>query len=95
MSLYRRDFLKAALGGSVLLSFGARAPCFLARAARAEARAPLERVLVVLQLTGGNDGLNTVVPFESDAYARSRSAPGGSLEVGPYSASPTWKRLAR
>lgn len=30
------------------------------------------RVLVVLQLTGGNDGLNTVVPFAQDAYYRLR-----------------------
>jgi len=31
-----------------------------------------ERVLVVVQLTGGNDGLNTVVPFQQDAYYRLR-----------------------
>jgi uncharacterized protein (DUF1501 family) len=31
-----------------------------------------ERVLVVVQLTGGNDGLNTVVPFTQDAYYRLR-----------------------
>lgn len=31
-----------------------------------------ERVLVVVQLTGGNDGLNTVVPFSQDAYYRLR-----------------------
>ena len=30
------------------------------------------RVLVVVQLTGGNDGLNTVVPFSQDAYFRLR-----------------------
>ena len=31
-----------------------------------------ERVLVVVQLTGGNDGLNTIVPFQQDAYYRLR-----------------------
>ena len=31
-----------------------------------------DRVLVVLQMTGGNDGLNTVVPYEDDVYGRSR-----------------------
>jgi uncharacterized protein (DUF1501 family) len=31
-----------------------------------------ERVLVVVQLTGGNDGLNTVVPSRQDAYYRLR-----------------------
>ena len=41
-----------------------------------------QRVLVVLQLTGGNDGLNTVVPFEDDSYYRLRPSLGlarGSL----------------
>lgn len=31
-----------------------------------------ERALVVVQLTGGNDGLNTVVPHRQDAYFRLR-----------------------
>ncbi len=31
-----------------------------------------DRVLVILQMTGGNDGLNTVVPYEDDVYGRSR-----------------------
>lgn len=31
-----------------------------------------ERVLVVIQLAGGNDGLNTVVPYSDDAYYRAR-----------------------
>jgi len=33
---------------------------------------PEDRVLVVVQLGGGNDGLNTVVPFGHDAYYRLR-----------------------
>ena len=31
-----------------------------------------ERVLIVVQLTGGNDGLNTVLPVEQDAWYRAR-----------------------
>lgn len=31
-----------------------------------------DTIMVVLQLAGGNDGLNTVVPFEDDAYHRAR-----------------------
>ena len=31
-----------------------------------------DTVLVVVQLSGGNDGLNTVVPYEDDEYARNR-----------------------
>ena len=32
-----------------------------------------DTVLVVLQLSGGNDGLNTVVPYADDIYARNRT----------------------
>jgi uncharacterized protein (DUF1501 family) len=32
-----------------------------------------ERVLVAVQLAGGNDGLNTVVPYEDDEYGRART----------------------
>ena len=31
-----------------------------------------DRILVVLELSGGNDGLNTVVPYGDDAYYRKR-----------------------
>jgi uncharacterized protein (DUF1501 family) len=37
------------------------------------------KVLVVVQLAGGNDGLNTVVPFADDAYHRAR--PGLRVET--------------
>jgi uncharacterized protein (DUF1501 family) len=69
----RREFLR--LGGSTLLACGASVPAFLARSASALADQPRGgrgRVLVVLQLDGGNDGLNTVVPYADDAYRRSR-----------------------
>ena len=31
-----------------------------------------DKILVIVQLTGGNDGLNTVVPFENDLYYNAR-----------------------
>jgi uncharacterized protein (DUF1501 family) len=31
-----------------------------------------EKILVIIQLSGGNDGLNTVVPFQNDIYYKSR-----------------------
>src|SRR5580692_9461408 len=33
---------------------------------------PGNKVLVVLQLSGGNDGLNTVIPVRNDIYYKSR-----------------------
>jgi uncharacterized protein (DUF1501 family) len=75
MQSTRRDFLRLGLGGSTLLACGGAVPSFLANSARALADAPQRsggRVLVVLQLDGGNDGLNTVVPFRDDAYRRHR-----------------------
>lgn len=70
----RREFLKA----TSLLAVGAAMPSFLARsvaAATTQSYIPGfkdDRILVVIQLGGGNDGLNTVVPFEDDAYHRNR-----------------------
>jgi uncharacterized protein (DUF1501 family) len=70
----RRQFLATALKGSALVSFGWTVPGFLRRTALAAAAAGsnAERVLVVIQLSGGNDGLNTVVPFGDDLYAKNR-----------------------
>jgi len=73
MSQSRRDFLKSACGASTLLSLAPTVPALLTRSAAAAAQHDRrDTVLVVLQLSGGNDGLNTVVPYEDDAYGRSR-----------------------
>lgn len=74
MSTNRRDFLKAAVGVPALISLAPVVPPLLMRAARASAasRGDLQTVLVVLQLSGGNDGLNTVVPVTDDQYGRHR-----------------------
>jgi len=74
MAQSRRSFLKTAVATPALLSFGRVAPAFLRGAANPAARKPqTDRVLVVVQLSGGNDGLNTVVPYDDDIYARKRS----------------------
>jgi uncharacterized protein (DUF1501 family) len=44
----------------------------LARAAASESAGGKETILVVVQLTGGNDGLNTVVPYNHDEYRTAR-----------------------
>lgn len=75
MSHTRRDFLKVSLGASTLLSLSPTVPAFLSRSARAAGlqRNTGDTILVVVQLAGGNDGLNTVVPYDDDEYARNRS----------------------
>ena len=75
----RRDFLRRSLATGGLLSLGGTTiPGFLAdtaRAARLRSN-PAEgrRRLVVIQLLGGNDGLNTVVPHTHDLYKQARKA---------------------
>ncbi|RMF84889.1 MAG: DUF1501 domain-containing protein [Planctomycetota bacterium] len=79
MAPTRREFLAAGLSGATLLATGPVLPGFLARTARAASSQNDERILVVVQLTGGNDGLNTVIPFEDDRYHRLRP----TLRIGP------------
>ncbi|MBI1914278.1 MAG: DUF1501 domain-containing protein [Planctomycetes bacterium] len=67
----RRDFLGL---GTSLLACGSTVPLFLARSGAALAATPdtKGRLLVVVQLDGGNDGLNTVVPHRDDEYRKRR-----------------------
>src|SRR5690606_18843515 len=70
----RREFLRSSAGGMGLLAFARFAPAFLVQSTLAGAPKP-ERdrsVLVLVQLAGGNDGLNTVVPYADDRYHRLR-----------------------
>ena len=70
----RRDFLKGTLGASSLLAVGGVVPEFLASTARAADKDDKNKdtVLIVVELTGGNDGLNTVAPYGDDEYAKAR-----------------------
>jgi uncharacterized protein (DUF1501 family) len=75
MNTTRREMLRLGLGSSALLACGPTIPLFLARSASALADGPASpkgRVLVVIQLDGGNDGLNTVVPYRDDEYRKRR-----------------------
>ena len=66
--IVRRDFLKTL----AVTGFGASLPEFVAAAAPALAKATQDKVLVVLEMTGGNDGLNTLCPHGDDAYHKLR-----------------------
>lgn len=74
----RRELLMRGLYG---IGVGAGLPLVLSRTSAALAAQALEgtsiekhaeRILVVVELSGGNDGLNTVVPFGDPAYYRAR-----------------------
>ena len=68
--LDRRELL-AGMAGLSALSMVPPAFAQAAQAAAAQAAAS-GKVLVILELSGGNDGLNTVVPYSDDAYYRNR-----------------------
>jgi uncharacterized protein (DUF1501 family) len=78
----RRDFLRKGLYG---IGVTAGLPVLLSRTSAALTAQALgggtleshpERILVVVELSGGNDGLNTVVPFGDDAYYQARPTIG-------------------
>jgi len=67
LNLTRRHFLQT----TAALPFAG--PLVVGAAGRALARsAPAPRILLLLELNGGNDGLNTVVPFADPLYAQQR-----------------------
>jgi uncharacterized protein (DUF1501 family) len=79
MSTSRRAFLQQ-LGTAGIVSLGISPPAFLARAAWAaeeqKNRPTGGRVLVLVQMAGGNDGLNTVVPHGDPEYYKARPGIG-------------------
>jgi len=66
----RREFLGLTGKGLGLLAFSRFAPSFLVQSTLASAPAPEKDrpILVIVQLAGGNDGLNTVIPFADSNY---------------------------
>jgi len=72
MTLDRRGFLGLSLGGA--LAMPRALPRWLESALGTMSSG--ERWLVVLELAGGNDGLNTLVPFEDDRYHKARPTIG-------------------
>lgn len=106
----RRAFITR---GLTLASGAVTIPYFLQKSAvvmaqshtglSSQAGVPQGRVLVVVQLAGGNDGLNTVVPFRRDAYYKARPVIGipkdqvltlaRNADVGLHPAMTAFKRM--
>ena len=74
----RREFLQFTGRGIGLLAFSRFAPSFLVNSALGASLAPEKdrSILVLVQLAGGNDGLNTLVPYEDANYYRLRPTLG-------------------
>lgn len=70
----RRQFMQRS---SALTAWGLTLPTFLHQTGKALAANPFpglpdDKILVLVQLAGGNDGLNTLVPYADDIYYQSR-----------------------
>ena len=71
----RREILRKGMAGLGVAGLGGAIlkPSALSRVAEAAAMAEANgKILVILELSGGNDGLNTVVPYADDAYYQHR-----------------------
>jgi len=66
----RRQFLSTTAMASGVMTFGGPVPAVLRQAASTSK--DQDRILVVVEMAGGNDGLNTIVPFNDDAYKKAR-----------------------
>ncbi len=72
--MFRRHFLKT----SGLLSLTPLVPAFINRLAASTIAETDQKILVVIELNGGNDGINTLVPHKDDEYRKLR--PGLALD---------------
>ena len=74
----RREFISTSAKGAGLLAFSQFVPAFLRDSVAKQAPLPEKdrRILVLVQLAGGNDGLNTLVPYEDSNYYRLRPSLG-------------------
>src|SRR3954451_6993476 len=72
MNPTRRNFLKS----TGLVALGLNPALFVSRTAAAappgHKPGAKDTILVVVEVNGGNDGLNTVIPFKNPLYAKDR-----------------------
>ena len=80
MQSSRRELLRVGLSGLAVVSLGSSVPAFLSRLAMADqlptTKQSRDNILVVIQMSGGNDGLNTIIPYADDNYFKLRPVIG-------------------
>jgi uncharacterized protein (DUF1501 family) len=67
----RRKLLATGLAAAPIITFSRMVPGLFAQAAE-QLTGRDGRILVVVELPGGNDGINTVVPYADEGYERAR-----------------------
>jgi uncharacterized protein (DUF1501 family) len=76
MKSSRRELLKVGMSGLAVVSLSGTMPAFMSQfafgAPAVDPSVSNDNILVVVQLSGGNDGLNTVIPYTSDVYHKAR-----------------------
>src|SRR5690242_13326420 len=97
MRLRRRAFIR---GGAAVFSLGFVGSDLMMRMAQAQGSANPARdrdILVMVELNGGNDGVNTLIPFQEPAYYAKRptlAIPKGQvLDIGGVGLHPSMKAM--
>jgi uncharacterized protein (DUF1501 family) len=94
----RRDLLRLGAGGIGLGLLGGLGPVppVLGQASRSVATNPTGKILVVFEWFGGNDGLNTVVPYGDPLYYKHRPTIGiKQQDLLPIDAQFGWHKSMR
>jgi len=83
MQYTRRQFIETSLKSMAVFSTAATMPMWISNSATAATEAlGRGKRLVILQLGGGNDGLNTVIPFQDDLYMGNSLRPNLHITSG-------------
>jgi uncharacterized protein (DUF1501 family) len=94
--LTRRELIKLGAGGIGVLGGLSTVPPVLAQASKNAATNPNGKILVVFEWFGGNDGLNTIIPYGDALYYKHRPTIGiKEADLLPIDAHFGWHKSLR